>query len=76
MPACSFCKSQYEWPRGMTVVQKDGTIKYFCSSKCRKNSNMGRDNRKVNWVKKSVAGKEAIAKREAHKASFNKTIRK
>ncbi len=52
MPACSFCKGDYEFPRGITVVQKDGNPKHFCSSKCRKNSEMGRDNRKVKWIKK------------------------
>ena len=52
MPTCSFCKESYEFPRGITVVQKDGTPKHYCSSKCRKNAEMGRDNRKVKWVKK------------------------
>jgi len=52
MPKCSFCKNQYEFPRGITVVQKDGTPKFFCSGKCRKNFEMGRDNRKVNWIRK------------------------
>jgi len=50
MPRCSFCKGEYEFPRGTTVVQKDGTIRYYCSSKCRKNSEMRRDNKKVKWV--------------------------
>jgi len=52
MPTCTFCKSNYEFPKGLTFVLKDGTLKYFCSSKCRKNSKMGRDNRKVKWVRK------------------------
>jgi large subunit ribosomal protein L24e len=52
MPTCTFCKQTYEWPRGVTIVQKDGSLKFFCSSKCRKNSNMGRDNKKVKWVQK------------------------
>ena len=52
MPKCSFCKQNYEFPKGTTVVQKDGNVRYFCGSKCRKNSEMGRDNRKVKWVKK------------------------
>jgi large subunit ribosomal protein L24e len=52
MPKCSFCKDNYEFPLGTTVIQKDGTAKYYCSSKCRKNSEMGRDNKKVKWVKK------------------------
>jgi len=52
MPVCSFCKQNYEFPRGVTVVKKDGNPAYYCSSKCRKNSQMGRDNRKVSWVRK------------------------
>lgn len=53
MPKCSFCKQNYEFPKGITVVQKEGTPKYFCSRKCRKSSEIGRDNRKIKWVKKS-----------------------
>ena len=53
MPACSFCKESYEFPRGISVVQKDGNVRYFCSSKCRKNSEMGRDAKKVKWIRKS-----------------------
>jgi len=53
MPQCSFCKNQYKFPKGVTVVQKDGTPKHYCSSKCRKNSEMGRDNQKVGWVRKA-----------------------
>jgi large subunit ribosomal protein L24e len=52
MPTCSFCKKTYQFPKGVTVVQKDGTPKHFCSSKCRKNAKLGRDNRKVKWIKK------------------------
>ena len=62
MPRCSFCKQQYEFPKGTTVVAKDGTPKFYCGSKCRKSAKMGRDNRKVKWVKKMKdkveAGKE------------------
>ncbi len=52
MPRCSFCKDMYEFPKGTTVVQKDGTTRFYCSSKCRKSMEMGRDNRKVKWVRK------------------------
>lgn len=59
MPRCSFCKEDYEFPKGITVVQKDGNPRYYCCSKCRKNSEMGRDPKKVNWVrKKKKADKE------------------
>ena len=51
MPRCSFCKKNYEFPRGLTLVLNDGNILYFCSSKCRKNQlKLKRDNKKVNWI--------------------------
>lgn len=59
MPRCSFCKSNYEFPRGITVIQRDGTPRNYCASKCRKNAEMGRDNRRVKWVTKSVEAQEA-----------------
>ena len=65
MPVCSFCKKQYEFPRGTTVVQKDATVRHFCSSKCRKNMEMGRMNKKVKWVQKSDLLKEERSKKEA-----------
>ena len=52
MPACSFCKKNYEWPRGLTYVKSDGRVIYFCSSKCRKNHELGRQSKKVTWVRK------------------------
>ena len=65
MPVCSFCKNAYEFPKGTTVVQKDSSVRYFCSSKCRKNMEMGRLNKKVKWIVKSDVVKSAKAKREA-----------
>jgi ribosomal protein L24E len=52
MPKCSFCKQNYEIPRGLTLVLNDGTVKHLCSSKCRKNMQMKR--RKIRWVTKKV----------------------
>jgi len=50
MPKCNYCDKQYEWPKGVTVVNsRTGEIKYFCSSKCRKNAEMKRKKRK--WAK-------------------------
>jgi large subunit ribosomal protein L24e len=65
MPACTFCKKAYEFPKGTTVIQKDGSVRYFCSSKCRKNMEMGRTNKKVKWIQKSDIVKEEKAKKEA-----------
>ena len=53
MPVCFFCKSPYKFPKGITVVQKDGSARYYCSSKCRKNMEMGRNSKKVKWIQKS-----------------------
>jgi large subunit ribosomal protein L24e len=53
MPRCSFCKKNYEFPRGLTLVLNDGNLMYFCSSKCKKNQlKLKRDNKKVNWIRK------------------------
>jgi len=49
MPKCSYCGKVYEPPRGLTLVLKDGAIRYLCSSKCRKNMKMKR--RKVRWIR-------------------------
>jgi large subunit ribosomal protein L24e len=51
MTKCSYCGREYELPRGLTYILKDGTVKYLCSSKCRKNMALKR--RRVNWVRKS-----------------------
>ncbi len=65
MPTCSFCKKAYEFPKGTTVIQKDNSVRYFCSSKCRKNMEMGRLNKKVKWIVKSDIVKSEKAKQEA-----------
>jgi len=64
MPVCSFCKQGYEFPRGTTVVQKEGSIKYYCSSKCRKNAELGRISKNVNWVRKADIVSESKEKKE------------
>ena len=63
MPVCSFCKADYNFPKGVTVVQISGVVRYYCCSKCRKNSEMGRDNRKVKWVRKVKGEKKAEIKK-------------
>lgn len=47
---CSYCKKDYEPPKGLTFVMADGKVFHFCSSKCRKNKQMKK--RKVRWVDK------------------------
>jgi large subunit ribosomal protein L24e len=66
MPTCSFCKKNYEIPRGLTVFQFDGKSVHFCSSKCKRNSALKRDPKKVNWVKREKKSNET-AKIETQK---------
>jgi len=47
MPKCVYCSQNYEFPKGLTLVESiSGRVKYFCSSKCRKNALMARKKRK------------------------------
>ncbi|MFH1328348.1 MAG: 50S ribosomal protein L24e [Candidatus Bathyarchaeota archaeon] len=48
---CSFCGKEFQPGSGMMYVKNDGTILWFCSTKCRKNSlKLGRDSRKLKWT--------------------------
>jgi large subunit ribosomal protein L24e len=56
---CSFCGGQIEPGTGKMFVRKDGSIYYFCSSKCQNNYRLGRVPRRVVWTK---AGRKALGK--------------
>ncbi|KXB00555.1 50S ribosomal protein L24 [candidate division MSBL1 archaeon SCGC-AAA261G05] len=63
MPAtkrCSFCDERVTPGRGIMYVKRDGRIQYYCSSKCRRNAELGRKPHKVKWTKRSreARGKE------------------
>ena len=58
MPTCSFCKRNYENPRGLTVFTFEGRSIFYCSSKCRRNADLKRDPKKVNWVKRDKTKKK------------------
>jgi len=58
---CSFCGHEFLPGTGIMYVRNDGTIVWFCSSKCRKSSvKLRRDARKVRWTK--YFGKEEKGK--------------
>ena len=63
MPKCSYCGREYSFHEGLTLVMKNGDVKYLCSSKCRKNMLMNR--RKVRWISKKnkVIGKKSKSKK-------------
>jgi len=48
---CVFCGCEQEDYQGTYLIKNDGTINYYCSSKCRKNHlKLGRDKRKLKWT--------------------------
>ena len=50
---CSFCGREIPPGTGIMYVKKDGTILWFCSSKCFKSAiKLGRDPRKLAWTLK------------------------
>jgi large subunit ribosomal protein L24e len=57
---CTFCGNQLEPGTGKMFVKKDGTIFYFCSTKCQNNQKLGRVPRRVQWTNaaKKATGKE------------------
>jgi large subunit ribosomal protein L24e len=49
---CSYCGRPIEPGTGLMYVKNDGTILWFCSSKCFKSWKLKRDPRKLKWTKK------------------------
>ncbi|MSS75067.1 50S ribosomal protein L24e [Candidatus Pacearchaeota archaeon] len=51
MVKCFFCGDERPAHTGIHYIKNDGTIQFFCSSKCRKNTlKLGRDKRKIKWT--------------------------
>jgi len=38
---------------GLMFVKRDGTILFFCSSKCERNMNLGRKSLKAKWTERA-----------------------
>jgi len=56
MPAvrkCSFCGGRVEPGAGLMLAKRDGTILFFCSSKCERNLQLGRKSMKVKWTERA-----------------------
>ncbi len=65
MAICSICKKNYPDYKGLTIFMIDGKALNFCSSKCRKNFQMGRKPKKIKWIHKKKKGmKESIVEEE------------
>jgi len=62
MVSCSFCSSDISKGTGMMYAKKDGTLFYFCSSKCRKNLlGLGREGRLQKWTDNARKYKGKVA---------------
>ena len=57
---CSFCGKLIEPGTGKMFVRKDGTIFWFCGTKCQNNNKLGRVPRRVQWTTtaRKATGKE------------------
>tara|TARA_B100000749_G_scaffold10783_1_gene9019 strand:- start:414 stop:617 length:204 start_codon:yes stop_codon:yes gene_type:complete len=61
--ACSFCDRTVVKGSGTMLAKNDGTVLWFCSSKCKKNALvLKRDPRKLKWTKKYIKGGIKIKK--------------
>ena len=66
MKKCTFCGGQIEPGTGKMLVKKDGTIQYFCSTKCENNNKLGRMPRLTKWSGVAIA-KKKLEKAKEHK---------
>lgn len=68
MAKCVFCGKEENAVRGVHLMANDGTVNYYCSSKCRKNSlKLKRDKRKVKWTESYKLAREKRLKSEAER---------
>ena len=69
MPYCSFSNDDIPKGTGEMYVLRDGTVLYFCNSKCKKNFlNLKREGRLVKWTNKEIilsSEKKAVKKESA-----------
>jgi large subunit ribosomal protein L24e len=47
---CDFCGADIEPGTGTMFVRVDGSVMHFCSSKCEKNADLGREARDLEWT--------------------------
>ena len=84
MTKCVFCGREENDFRGLHLIQNDGSISFYCSSKCRKNTlKLKRDRIKTRWtesyrIARDIAIKKAISQKSEDKTkiSSKKIIKK
>ncbi len=58
MAKCSFCSKDIGPGRGITFVTIEGRIFHFCSRKCRVAFKLGRNKKKLGWIRKKKKTKK------------------
>lgn len=54
--SCDYCGDDIEPGTGTMYVRVDGTVTHFCSSKCEKNADIGRESRDLEWTASGAGG--------------------
>ena len=71
MVKCVFCGKEEHPHKGVHLIKNDGSVDFYCSSKCRKNSlKLKRDKRKLKWTEAYRISKQKALdsiKRESEK---------
>jgi len=66
LKTCSFCGGSVNLGEGTLLVRNDGSINWYCSSKCRKNSiSLKRDPRRFKWTTITRQARERRVKKKA-----------
>jgi len=70
MTKCVFCGRDESPHKGVHLLKNDGSVNFFCSSKCRKNAlNLGRDRKKIKWTEAyGIAAGKAFAEVQKQEA--------
>ncbi len=74
MTKCVFCGKDQDDFRGTYLLKNDGSIDYFCSSKCRKNQlKLKRDRRKMKWTEAFHITKDKRLSKERERITKSRT---
>ena len=58
MSKCSFCSGDIQKGKGKMFVRNDGKVFHYCSRKCERSMNMGRNPVNVGWIRKKKKSKK------------------
>jgi large subunit ribosomal protein L24e len=69
MTKCVFCGSEENPFKGVHLIKNDGSVNFFCSSKCRKNAiKLNRDKKKLKWTQAYREQKDRLVQQKVYVA--------